>query len=474
LLPYHTFCRGGSTYVLNVERMTAARIEQDVAAALERLSSNADASVGPSVLERLNELGLVAGESEPPGPSATDGRSSVWSIALFVSQRCNLRCAYCYGDGGEFGRRGMMEETTALHAVDWLVEQSGDAKDLEINFFGGEPLLNFPLIQSTAEYAREKAQGAGKPLWLIVSTNGTVLDDEMIGFLREYDVAVNVSLDGPPGVQNRNRPFRDGSGSYDVVAANAKRLLSALPRKNVRCRSTLMGTADPACVAQTAEDLGFADWHLSEASPCVLAERTGKSGYDASAPRLGEAGRIAEARRIEAERMLAAVKNRDWDAMAGAECFGEFAGTLERLLLKRRKDFPCGAGRFYAGVSTSGDVFPCHRFVGLDEHKLGSVSDGHLDIGPFRQSPLAAVRQCSRCWAKHFCGGGCYYDHLARTGSMQTPSETEGICRQTKTGVEEAIHFWHELDASDREYVKYFHILRRGKGRMPFERWGRA
>ena len=471
LLPYHKFDYDGNAYLLNVEHMTAGRIGERASAALDRISSDADAPVPAEILEELNQLGLVIDEARSAGEgSETKTRhddaeegATVRDIALFVSQRCNLRCVYCYGAGGEYGRRGMMDEATALRAVDWLIRPSEDHDKLRISLFGGEPLLNFPLMQRVVEYARKRGAEVGKSFRFNVTTNGTLLDDEKIAFFKTNNIYVSVSFDGPSDVQDANRPFRNGKGSYDRVSANIARLLRGIPRANVYCRATLHGSADPARVAEAIRGLGASMWLVTEASPPILDGHTGVED-DAREP-----SRVIELVQAEAIRALAAIKNRDWEGLKEIDRFSGFAQVLEYVMYKQRRPFFCGAGRTYLGVSTSGDLFPCHRFAGLDEYKLGSIFDGNVDSRGYQASPTGDGGPCSECWAKYYCGGGCVYDHLARTGSTSKPAETCGICWTFRASLELAIYVWCELDESDRNYMKYARILRGGMARWPFK-----
>lgn len=471
LLPYHRFDHNGRSYVFNIERMFAGRVSKGTAAALDRRAAAPDAPLSAEAQEELKALRLERDrawqerEAEAGARTETPQEPPLVNIALFVSQECNMRCTYCYGSSGEYGTRGLMEEATALRAVDWLLEQSGEEKEVGICFFGGEPLLNFPLMRKVAEEARARGKAAGKKLQFSVTTNLSLLDDEILAFLREYEVGVMVSFDGPPDVQNANRPFHDGRASYETVTGNIRRLLSALPEGRVSCRATLCGTTDPQPVVQAIRDLGFESWHISPPSPCILESGAGL-GEEAVAPT-----RILEQAAPEANDVFALVKGRDWNSLKALGDSGRTGALLVELACRRRRYTPCDAGRGYVGVGTTGEVFVCHRFVGLGGYRLGSVSEGAPDRSASQASMVTDGGPCSDCWVKYFCGGGCMYENAAITGHARRPSPR--ICDLMKGAVEAALRVWCDLDERDRRYLRYVQRLTADGGRFPFEPWKR-
>ncbi|NTV47081.1 MAG: radical SAM protein, partial [Chlorobiales bacterium] len=167
-------------------------------------------------------------------------------IALFVTQRCNLRCTYCYGSGGEYGNPGVMDERTAMRAVDWLLEHCGNA-EARISFFGGEPFLNFPLMKKVAVYARHEAEMRGITMNFTVTTNLTLLDREKLDFIRDFDVMTIASFDGPKETFDALRPSLDGSSAFDRAMAMLPELL-AERGKMVNARATLLPDSDPEAV----------------------------------------------------------------------------------------------------------------------------------------------------------------------------------------------------------------------------------
>jgi len=469
LLPYHRFDRGGNCYVLNVERLLAKRVTEDAAATLDRLTSDPALELTSAVEHELSELKLRRNSeweqrhAEVQRELADPKEQPISNISLFVSQQCNMRCVYCYGGGGEYGDGSLMEEAAATRAVDWLIEQSEGVKELGITFFGGEPLLNFPLVRRVVEYASGRGSAEGKTFRFGLTTNLSILNHETIAFLRAHEFSVLVSFDGPPDVQDRNRPFRDGRGSYETVAANVRRLLSALPKGRVACRATLFGATDPQRVVQAIRSFGFATWHLVPRSRCILESGMG-DGEDAQ-----DQTRLLEQVEADAAEALTVIRTRDWDGIKAMGGSGTVAPLLQDIALRRRRFYSCGAGRRYVAIATSGDVFLCHRFVGLHEYRLGSIFDGALDRSAYQGSLIRDGSPCAPCWARYFCAGLCRYANAAATGDSRRPAPSP--CQLMKRYLEAAIRAWCDLDDGDRKYFKYVHLLTGDKENLAFEPW---
>ncbi len=261
----HIFRYDGSSFLIDIEQMTACLIHDEaVFKALEDISANPRLPLEQGIREKLEKLDLLPARVGKQEKKRKSEPIPIESISLFVTQECNLRCIYCYGNGGSYGSGGVMTQRTARKAVDWLIEQSGKVKELRINFFGGEPLLNFPLVQDVLEYALERGRACGKQFEFDITTNGSLLDDEKIAFFKEHDIVPMVSIDGPKELQDRQRPFKNGKGSYDVIAPRIRNLLSVLPES--ACRATLIGNSDPVAVDNALQKMGFAQRYIINAS----------------------------------------------------------------------------------------------------------------------------------------------------------------------------------------------------------------
>jgi uncharacterized protein len=341
------------------------------------------------------------------------------TMVLNVTNQCNLSCTYCYEYGEdkivdtENGRQPkFMSEETARASVDFMLKESGDNKVAHVTFFGGETLLNFPVLRQTIGYARERAAELGKEIDFSLTTNATLLKPDIIEFLAENRVGVTISIDGPREVQDKFRVFHNGAGSYDVVAPKIRELLKRHRSRPIGARVTLTsGALDVTRIFRhLTEEIGF--WEVGFAPVTTSAVRghaISDEGYDQMLSQFTE---------LADEFLEAAVANRHHG-------FSNVKETLEELHKGVSKAFPCGAGLGLLGVATDGDVALCHRFAGSDAHKVGTVKDG-IDRGAQRtfleKHHIANKTDCGVCWARPLCSGGCYHEAHTRYGDTARPN----------------------------------------------------
>jgi uncharacterized protein len=364
-------------------------------------------------LIRVQAIGEI---STPPSPTPKViplAPFPLTTMVLNVTNQCNLSCTYCYEYGEdkivdtENGRQPkFMSEETARQSVEFMLKESGGNPTAHITFFGGETLLNFPVLQKTIAYARQRAAELGKAVDFSLTTNATLLKPEIIEFLAENQVGVTISIDGPREVQDKFRVFNNGAGSYDVVAPKIRELLRRHRSRPIGARVTLT-SADldvRRIYRHLTEEIGF--WEVGFAPVTTSPNRAhaiGEGGYDQM---------LDQFRELAYEFLEASVANRHHG-------FSNVKETLEELHKGVSKAFPCGAGLGLLGVATDGDVALCHRFAGSDAHKLGTVSDG-VDRGAqhafLERHHIANKTDCSICWARPLCSGGCYHEAHTRYG----------------------------------------------------------
>jgi uncharacterized protein len=352
---------------------------------------------------------LAAFQGVPPRGLSDDPPPRLRQLCLNVTHACNLNCAYCFENWptlqGGFDRRGQgqMTRAVAFRAVDLLVAESGDAETLEIDFFGGEPLLNFDVVKATVNYALERSARCGKRMVFNLTTNGTRLTEEVQQFLIERDIAVLISLDGPAEVHDTFRRFHNGAPSYEIVLRNAKRLqegIAATPRTG--CRVTVRGTflrntidfesSVYALAAEGFDEISVENGVLREDRDVALRHEDLpelRARYDHFVQRLTD------------------------DLIAGTIFIRHFhmVRALEAAARTRRTMRECGAGRGYLAVSADGGLYPCHTFVGVEQMKMGSVDEGIVrpQIGQrLWDTTIDTKKRCRRCWARALCGGGCH------------------------------------------------------------------
>ena len=332
------------------------------------------------------------------------------SMCLHISHDCNLRCEYCFAGTGDFGtgKRIHLDVATGKKAIDFLIEASGPRKNLDIDFFGGEPLLNWPVVTELVDYCEQRGRETGKKLRLTMTTNGVLLDEAKSQYINEHFKNVVLSLDGRPDVHDRMRPDAGGKGSYNRVAENFKRFIEQRGNGEYYLRGTFTGhnldfTADVQHLASIGKQLSM--------EPVVAPEG---SGYEIKPEDLPA---------IEAEYEKLALEIRA--AKARGESFNFFHFMLDLThgpcAYKRIKG--CGVGIEYCAVTPDGDIYPCHQFVGEEAFKMGNVHDQPVILNSEVQQPFYSLlvpdkTECRTCWAKYFCSGGCAANSLHVNGHV--------------------------------------------------------
>jgi uncharacterized protein len=441
--PYHLFAHRGHYYVIDIGAMRAVAVTDDDARLLNRFAAAPALSPDAPTRERLARLGLLAAPEARPVRHARGAPVPVVTGEFFLTQSCNLNCIYCYGTGGSYGTGGVMEERTARQAVDWLFRQAGRMKKIHIGFLGGEPLLNFTLLQTVVAYATARAAALDRQAAFSVTTNGTLLDDATVAFLSKHAFDVIVSCDGLRAVQDAQRPFADGRGSYDTVAAGLKKLLVVLPQ--TAGHAVLAGGAEPQAVKDAMRALGFSRATVTPASASLL------DGRNDAAARQRDTERLLMHLEQEAETWWRLIGECDVRGLQELKVVSELQRALLALLHQRRQFHACGAGRQAVAIACNGDVYLCHRFVGREEYKLGSVFGDALDRERYQESPLTLVAACAACPARHYCAGGCKHDNAGASGSVFIPAAD--FCRLRRRELELAAVIAGDLDADARAFL---------------------
>lgn len=447
---YHRFEADGAPYVYLVPSAAIFRLDDPSQAVLEALGDSdvaPDALVGalaprfdvPVVRNAIEELlgaraiRSVAAPVETIKPAPPKKRIPLTTLVLNVTSKCNLACTYCYEYGEDrvvepSTKPRFMTEETARQSVDFMFAEAGDNKTVHLTFFGGETLLNYKVLRSTMSYARERAAALGKDVDVSLTTNATLLRDEIIDWIVENDVGVTVSIDGDKDQQNRHRVFHNGKGSYDVIRPHIESLLAKHRRRPVGARVTL--THDNLDVIGIFKhlrgELGF--WEVGFA-PVTTSWRRDYAIEEAGFEQMLAAFQI-----LAREYLAFTLEGRHHG-------FSNVRDTVEEIHKGMSKAYPCGAGIGLLGVATDGDVALCHRFAGSNSHKLGSVFDGvdhALQDDYLVRHHIANKTDCSQCWARPLCAGGCYHEAQTRYGSTERPNlhYCEWIRRWTHTCLE--------------------------------------
>jgi uncharacterized protein len=373
------------------------------------------------------------------------------TMVLNVTNKCNLACTYCYEYGEdkivdtENGKKPkFMSEATARQSVEFMLRESGASPRAHLTFFGGETLLNFPVLKSTVAYARRRAAELGKDVDFSLTTNATLLRPEIIDFLVENQVGVTISIDGPKEMQDRFRVFHDGSPSYEVVMPKIRELLQKHRGRPIGARVTLTRqTLDIQRIYRhLTEDVGFREVGFAPVTTAASRDYAiGDAGFDTL---------LEQFRDLARDFLSAAVENRHHG-------FSNVKETIEEIHKGVSKAYPCGAGLGLMGVATDGDVNLCHRFAGSDAHKLGTVADGvdrdaqrrfleahHLDDKPV----------CQTCWARPLCSGGCYHEAYTRYGT--TASANLHYCEWIRGWTDTCLQIYGEISVRNPRYLQLF------------------
>ena len=333
----------------------------------------------------------------------------VKALCLHVSHDCNLRCKYCFASTGDFGtgHRMTMDVETAKKAIDFVIERSGSRRNIEVDFFGGEPLMAMDTVKATVEYARSLEKKHNKNFRFTITTNGVLLNDENIEYInREMSNAV-LSLDGRPEVNDRMRKTVAGGGSYDVILPKFQKLVEGRGEKDYYLRGTFTRyNADFAADVLHIADQGFR--HVS-VEPVVGGPDCDYTFREEDLPGILE----------EYERLAAELLKRD-DVN-----FFHFNVDLSQgpCVIKRMRG--CGAGCEYVAITPEGDIYPCHQFVGNEAYKLGNLYDGAFDMElsrSFAGLNIYTRPDCKDCWARFYCSGGCSASNLLVNGDIKKPN----------------------------------------------------
>lgn len=447
---YHRFEADGAPYVYLVPSAAIFRLDDPSLAVLDALG-DADiephALVGslaprfeaPIVQNAIGELlgaraiRTVAAPVEIAKPAPPKKRIPLTTLVLNVTSKCNLACTYCYEYGEDrvvepSKKPRFMTEETARQSVDFMFAEAGEQKTVHLTFFGGETLLNYKVLRSALAYARARAAALGKEVDVSLTTNATLLRDEIIDWIVDNDVGVTVSIDGDREQQNRHRVFHNGKGSYDVIRPHIESLLTKHRRRPVGARVTL--THDNLDVIgifrHLRGELGF--WEVGFA-PVTTSWRR-----DYAIEEAGFEQMLFSFQELAREYLGFTLEGRHHG-------FSNVRDTVEEIHKGMSKAYPCGAGLGLLGVATDGDVALCHRFAGSDSHKLGTVFEGvdhALQDDYLVRHHIANKTDCSQCWARPLCAGGCYHEAQTRYGSTERPNlhYCEWIRRWTHTCLE--------------------------------------
>lgn len=330
------------------------------------------------------------------------------ALCLHVAHTCNLNCSYCFASQGKYhGERAIMSFEVGKRALDFLVENSGDRRNLEVDFFGGEPLMNWQVVKDLVAYARSIEKDAGKNFRFTLTTNGVLLDDEVTEFCNREMHNVVLSLDGRKEVNDRFRVDVAGNGSYERIVPNFQRFVAKRGDKSYYMRGTYTHyNTDFTNDLFHMTDLGFTELSMepvvcAPGDPCALTEE--------------DFPVLCEQYEILAKDML-----RRWRE-GKPITFYHYMVDLKHGPCIYKRVTGCGSGTEYMAVTPWGELFPCHQFVGDPKYSLGNIWDGVTNTAvqdEFRACNAYSRPDCKDCWARLYCSGGCAANSYHATGSI--------------------------------------------------------
>lgn len=331
------------------------------------------------------------------------------ALCLHIAHTCNLNCSYCFASQGKYhGERALMSFEVGKRALDFLIENSGTRRNLEVDFFGGEPLMNFDVVKKLVEYARSIEKEKGKNFRFTLTTNGVLVDDDVIDFANKEMSNVVLSLDGRKEVHDRYRVDYQGRGSYDTIVPKFQKFVKGRGGKNYYMRGTFTH-ANPDFLEdiKTMLNLGFTELSME---PVVAAE-----GDEAA---LTEEDKPVVMKQYEELAELMLKRDKEGKPFTFYHYMIDLAGGP--CIYKRISG--CGSGTEYMAVTPWGDLYPCHQFVGDEKFKLGDIWHGveNKEIqNEFASCNVYARSECRDCWARLYCSGGCAANAYHATGSVK-------------------------------------------------------
>lgn len=462
---YHGFAAGGNDFVYLVSAGAIFEVDDDVRAVLDRLdrrelthadmiraltSDGREAAEAEALVRELRAARLIQlGAAAPVMPQAPPADFPLQALVLNVTNQCNLACTYCYEFGADkiatpAGKPKYMTLETAKASVDLLIAEAVGRKAVHITFFGGETLMNFRLLRDVVDYANAATAAAGKGITYSLTTNATLLTEEIVTFLSDNRIGVTVSMDGPPEVQDRHRVYKNGKGSYAVIEPRLRTLIANHRTRAVTARVTLTdGVTDVVRIFRhLTDDLGF---HEVGFAPVTTGE---ERAYSIDGKGMDD---------VLAQFTALADEWLDYALRGEMHGFTNVSETISELISGVNKSHPCGAGLGLMGVSPSGDLSPCHRFTDADTHVMGHVSSG---IDRAKQSDflarghVVAKYDCQSCWARPLCAGGCHHEAFVRYGD--TGQANLHYCDWIRQWTDTCLRIYGELAVKNPGFLERF------------------
>lgn len=439
----HKFVQDGEYYVLDVNSGAVHIVDEmvydiitepieELSEVIKRLSAKynkEDLEEAYGEIKELVDGGLLYTKDQYEAIGTIDSPSYIKALCLNIAHDCNLRCKYCFAEEGEYkkGTRKLMTSEVGKKAIDFVIEHSGPRKNIEVDLFGGEPLLAFETIKEIVEYGKEVGALKGKNIRFTMTTNATLLTDEIMDYLDKNMGNIVLSIDGRKEVNDKVRIRRDGSGTYEAILKNIKKMVSKRDKnkqyyaRGTFTRNNLDFYEDVMHLANEGfKEISIEPVVLPKESPLSLREEdldTIFSQYD---------------------KLYKEMIKRDKEGNSFK--FYHFNIDLKGGPCIYKRISGCGSGHEYVAITPEGDIYPCHQFVGDEDFKLGNVFEEGLKediMHKFKKANIYSKPKCLDCWARFYCSGGCQANNYNFNKDINVPYELG--CAMQKKRIECAI-----------------------------------
>lgn len=431
----HRFTQGGIYIIADVNSGSVHEVDEviyDICGIIENAASkdcpqNAIDALGGKytvaqiceAYEDIYELAsddlLFSSEMKIPANLIKPDDIPIKALCLHVSHDCNLRCKYCFAQTGDFGTvRSLMSAETAKKAIDFVIKSSKNRQNIEVDFFGGEPLMTYDVVRDTVEYAKTQGKIHNKNFRFTITTNGVLLNDEISEYLNREMSNIVLSLDGRKEINDEMRKTISGDGSYDFIVPKMKKLVDNRAKdKDYYVRGTYTGKN--LDFANDVLDIYNHGFDQISVEPVSAPDNCGYEIKTTDLPKIKE-----EYQKLS-EIML------DLESRGEGFNFFHFNVDLEQgpCIIKRMRG--CGAGCEYLAVTPEGDIYPCHQFVGNKDFFMGNINEGTFSREHATQFANVSVytrEKCKNCWAKFYCSGGCSAANFNANGDINNTYET--------------------------------------------------
>lgn len=378
-------------------------------------------------INTLEENGLLFSEDIDISNFKYNEENIIKAMCLHIAHDCNLKCRYCFASQGNFkGERSLMSFEVGKKALKFLAESSGNRRNLEVDFFGGEPLMNFEVVKELVYYGRSIEKEYNKNFRFTITTNGVLLDDDKIDFINEYMDNVVLSIDGRKQINDYMRMTVSGEGSYDIILPKLKKMVDKRKDKDYYIRGTF--TNKNLDFSKDAMDFYNNGFKKISIEPVVTPA---EMDYALREEHLEDVLKEYE----EFSRQYIDIKKVDKDFL-----FFHFMIDLEQGPCIIKRAVGCGAGSEYIAVTPEGEIYPCHQFVGEKEFLLGNLTTGieNMELRDvFKKANVYSKEECRSCWARFYCSGGCHANSHYANNDLNKPFRL--ACEMEKKRIECAI-----------------------------------